>query len=485
MTKENVIHDDLMVKIPFWKKIGYCFGGMTDTIAYDFVAMFMLFFMTDLAGISPALAGVIVSLGVIWDMITDPIVGGLADRTRTRFGKKRTWLLIALPTLLGSYLLLFTCFDSLTGGAKNAYFIIMALMFWLSYTFFSIPYYSMGASMTMDNDERSKIRMLGQIIQYVGVFFSTVAPTLMVTFFLNKGFTDYEAWHYTAWLEAALCTLTLLIVFISTKGIELDIKTENKEEVEKTNFFKDAIDVLKIKPYLLVTLSSLAFRVGYCFVATTMTYFYLYTCGISPAQMSIVTAIISFGGIAVIAVLMKVVFKVDKVKLYAILIMFTAVCLIVFNFININGVGLLCLFAVLYLVGTAAYWSMNMPMMYDTIEVDEFQSGKRREGTMFSLYLCCQKAGYAIAALAVGAILTAVGYDDTLGAANPQHVLDAIQAMYCIGGGVFFLLSGAIMLIYPLKKDVYQKLYAQLEKKRAGEDFNTEGFAHVLNKKYR
>ena len=182
---------------------------------------------------------------------------------------------------------------------------------------------------------------------------------------------------------------------------------------------------------------------------------------------------------------MKVVFKVDKVKLYAVLILFTAVCMIVFNFIELHSVGMLCLLAALYLVGTAAYWSMSTPMMYDTIEVDEFQSGKRREGTMFSLYLCCQKAGYAIAALAVGAVLSAVGYNDALGAANPQHVLDAIQTMYCVGGGVFFGLSGLIMLAYPLKKNVYQKLYAQLEKKRAGEEYNTEGFAQVLNKKYR
>ena len=470
-------------QVSFAKKVGYSVGGATDTLAYDFVAAFLLFFLTNFTGVNPAWAGAILTIGVVWNMFSDPIVGNLSDKTKTRFGKKRTWLLIAIIPLFVSYLLLFTKIGGLSTAATNVYFLIMTLLFWLSYSCFSIPYYSMGASLTSDHEERTKIRMLAQIVQYIGVFFSTVAPTMFVSFFKSGGFSDYEAWHYTAWLEGALCVATLIVVFLSTKGIEIDF--EEEKEQEKTSFFKDAAAVLSIKPYLMATLSSLMFRIGYCLFLTTMVYFLLYVVGLSEMRMTICTSIISFGGIIVIAILMKVVEKFDKAKVYSVLVMFSGIVMIIFNFIDVNSMWIACLFCVFYVIGSSAYWSMNMPLMYDAIEVDEFQTGKRREGTMMSFYLFCQKGGYAIAASAIGAVLSKVGYDETLGANNPEPVLNAIQTMICGAAGLFFVLSAVIIIVYPMKKDVYDKLYAQLENKRAGREYNTEGFAHVLNKKYR
>ena len=471
-------------KISFGKKLGYSVGGATDTLAYDFVAAFLLFFLTDFAGVSPIWAGSILTIGVLWDMVTDPIVGNLSDRTKTRFGRKRTWLLIAIIPLFVSYLLLFTKIDGLSQTATNVYFLCLTFLFWLSYTFFCIPYYSMGASITMDNEERTKIRMLGQIVQYIGVFFSTVAPTMFVSFFKNAGFSDYSAWHYTAWIEGLLCVGTLIVVFLATKGIELDFDEEETPK-NKTTFFEDVAAVIRIKPYLLMILSSLMFRVGYCLFLTTMVYFLLYVVALTEMQMSMCTMIISFGGIIVIAVLMKVIEKIDKAKVYVVLVMFSGIVMIIFNFIKVNSMAVACLFCVFYVIGSSAYWSINTPLMYDAIEIDEFQSGKRREGTMMSFYLFCQKGGYAIAASIIGNVLARVGYDETLGADNPQNVLDAIQTMICGAAGIFFVISAIIIIIYPLKKDVYDKLYVQLENKRAGREYNTEGFAHVLNKKYR
>ena len=79
--------------------------------------------------------------------------------------------------------------------------------------------------MTGDNEERTKIRMLAQIIQYIGVFFSTVAPTMLVSFFKSGGFTDYQAWHYTAWLEGCLCVATLIVVFFVFKALGGTLKS--------------------------------------------------------------------------------------------------------------------------------------------------------------------------------------------------------------------------------------------------------------------
>lgn len=483
--QNQTLNDLNKPRVTFGKKIGYAVGGATDTLAYDFVAAFLLFFLTDFAGVNPAWAGAILTIGVIWDMITDPIIGNLSDKTKTKFGRKRTWLIIAIVPLFVSYLLLFTKIDVMSEGARNVYFLGMTLLFWLSYTFFSIPYYAIGASMTTDNTERTKIRMLGMIIQYIGVFFSTVAPTMFVSFFKAGGMDSYHAWHYTAWINACICVVSLIIVVIATKDVEIDFEPEQEEKEKKSNLIKDCIAILKIKPYLISMLGSLMFRVGYCFFLTTMTYFLLYVVALTEMKMTACTSIISFGGIIVIAILMKVIEKIDKVKVYAVLLLISGAGMVLFNFLDVNTMAMACLMACIYVVGSSAYWAINIPVMYDSIEVDEFQSGIRREGTMMSFYLCCQKAGYAIAASIIGAVLTNSGYDETLGANNPQHVLDAIQNMTCLATGIFFILAAAIMFIYPLKQGVYDKLYVQLENKRAGKEYNTEGFAHVLGKKFR
>ena len=227
------------------------------------------------------------------------------------------------------------------------------------------------------------------------------------------------------------------------------------------------------------------FRVGYCFFLTTMVYFLLYTVALTEMQMTGCTSIITFGGIIVIAILMKVIEKVEKAKIYIVLLLFSAAGMIIFNFLPVKSLAVACIMCVVYVIGSAAYWSINIPMMYDSIEVDEFQSGMRREGTMLSFYLFMQKGGYAVAAAVVGVVLARSGYDETLGAANPEHVLSAIQSMTCLATGIFFAISALLIVLYPLKKAVYDKLYIQLENKRAGKEYNTEGFEKVLNKKYR
>ena len=158
----------------------------------------------------------------------------------------------------------------------------------------------------------------------------------------------------------------------------MEIDFEEETEENKTSFFKDAKAVLSIKPYLLATLSSLLFRIGYCLFLTTMTYFMLYVVALSEMQMTACTSIISFGGIIVIAILMKVIEKFDKAKVYIVLVLFSGIIMIIFNFVNINSIGIAALFCVFYVIGSSAYWSINIPLMYDSIEVDEFQSGKRR-----------------------------------------------------------------------------------------------------------
>ena len=98
---------DMNRHIPFKTKVGYSLGGTGDAIAYDFIGSFLMFFLTDLAGISPAIAGSIIGVAVLWDAITDPIIGILSDRCKSKYGKKRPFILFSAIPLAVVMIMLF------------------------------------------------------------------------------------------------------------------------------------------------------------------------------------------------------------------------------------------------------------------------------------------------------------------------------------------------------------------------------------------
>ena len=175
----KIISPDHNRKIPFKTKVGYSLGGTGDAIAYDFIGSFLLFFFTELAGLSPAVAGTIIGVAVVWSAITDPIMGMLSDRCKSKHGKKRTFLLgSSIPLAIIMMFLFHTV--AFGGNAKIAYYVIFTLLFWAAYTAFNIPFFSLGGCLTTNTNERTKIRSVAQVFNFIGVFCASSLPTFLV-----------------------------------------------------------------------------------------------------------------------------------------------------------------------------------------------------------------------------------------------------------------------------------------------------------------
>lgn len=143
----TTLNETYVSKLPFGIKVGYGAGAATDSIAYEFIAVFLLFFLTDIAGVDPVFGGMIVSIAVLWDAVTDPIIGNLSDKTQTKLGQRRPWLIASIVPLMASMIFLFTTV-SLMGGALSVYYLVLALVFWTSFAMFQIPYYALGPTLT-------------------------------------------------------------------------------------------------------------------------------------------------------------------------------------------------------------------------------------------------------------------------------------------------------------------------------------------------
>src|SRR5574344_2454673 len=174
------------MKLSIKEKLGYSVGDTASHFVWDLVGFWLLIFYTDIYGLSPALAGVIMFAGSIWDAVMDPIVGIISDRTNTRWGKFRPYLLFgAVPYAILAVLAFTTPDFSPTG--MIVYAAITCLLLRTAYAFVNLPYSSMSAVMTNDTYERAGLNTYRFIAAYVGQFIVTGAALYVVTYLCAMG----------------------------------------------------------------------------------------------------------------------------------------------------------------------------------------------------------------------------------------------------------------------------------------------------------
>lgn len=474
----KIIPSDPNRKIPFKTKVGYSLGGTGDAIAYDFIGSFLLFFLTDLAGLSPAIAGTIIGVAVIWDAITDPILGMLSDRCKSKYGKKRPFLLgSAIPLAVVMMFLFHTvAFD---GNAKIAYYVIFTLLFWTAYTCFNIPFFALGGCLSTNTDERTKIRSVAQVFNFIGVFCASALPTFLVGTFRDAGCSEADAWQYAVIIIGTIAAICILLSWNSTRGYELDIQ-DSTDSKRTNNIFKEIKEVMCIKPYLNVLLCQLFFYASYTIFTSSIMYFASYNLGIGETQASLIYTGITIGGIIVAILLGPIAVKFDKRNAYIACMLIGGAIMVAGKFMPLeSGLMVAVVFAAVVNIGSAGHWTLSYTLLYDVYEIDEFRSGRRREGFLMSYFSFCGKLGGAAAGFMTGWILELASYDAEAATQTPE-ALAAIKSLFTVWPGIFCIASGIVIILYPVTRKRFELLLANLELKRQGKEYTTEGFEKLV-----
>ena len=174
-------------------KLFYGVAGIGDSALYSMMGMFALFFFTTVAGINPAAAGTIVAVGAVWDVVSGSIVGYISDRTNTRIGRRKPFMLMASFPLAVFCSLIFVVFDA-PQGIRIAYYVFMFIAFWTGYSIFFVPYTAWGAELTDNYEERTELRGIVYVFYSVGAAFGTVLPTIIVDTLMQWGLTVQAGW---------------------------------------------------------------------------------------------------------------------------------------------------------------------------------------------------------------------------------------------------------------------------------------------------
>lgn len=156
------------MKLSFKTKLSYGIGGICDNAMYTLSGTYLLLFLTTVAGISPAIAGTITAIGSIWEAICGPIVGFKSDGTRTRFGRRNPFLIMASFPVAIMTSLLFTTFEA-SMAVKTVYYTVMIIFFWTSFSSEFIPYMAWGSDLTEDYHERTVLRSYAYVFNQVGM----------------------------------------------------------------------------------------------------------------------------------------------------------------------------------------------------------------------------------------------------------------------------------------------------------------------------
>lgn len=432
--------------------IAYGSGDFGFAMVSRFADLFLLFFFTDIYGISAAQAGSIFLIAKIWDAVIDPPLGFIADRTETRWGKYRPYLLFgAIPLAIVNVMLYFT--PDFGAASKYFYALIMFLLYSTAFSATNLSYGSLTAVMTQNQEERTSLAAARMFFGMPAIVFISVLTPIVVSRFPTKqaGYPAVVAFY------SILAVLLLWLVVYSVKERVEPGKREKYRLNELFNLFK--------KNTVLLHILSAIFLVGAGMTIRMMMAKYYFDYNMHAPQLFKVFMIIIVPTMMIGALLSAVLNKkLSKKALYNVGMGLYVIGDLGIYFSPYSAVTSIMAFAVIAGLGTGIAYTLIWSMVADAVEFGEWKTGKRAEGVTYASYTFTYALSTAAGGALGGFLLGAAGYvPHAIQSPTADH---AIRAMFALVPAITGILTFIIMFYYKLDKEAFAKIIAELEKRR-------------------
>ena len=438
------------------EKIAYGLGDTASNIVFQTVMLFLTFFYTDIYGISPAFVGTMFLAVRIIDAVTDPIMGAIADRTQSKYGKFRPYLLwFALPFGLIS-VLAFTTPDLAEEG-KMIYAFVTYTLLMLVYTAINIPYCALGAVLTADPKERVSVQSYRFVFAMLGGLMVT-ALTLPLVEFFGQG-DRAKGYQLTIMAMSALGVLMFLACFYGTK----ERITPPKEAVSRS-YMDNFRQLWKNDQWRVLALVALCLMSGYVLRTTLAIYYVKYYLEM-PDSITVFITLGMLGSMVGCVIAQPLAKRYCKVKLYiGIQVLAAALCASSYFVAADNvtlAIGLYVLWNLVFNTGTPLLWAK----MADTVDYGQWRTGIRTTGMVYSSIIFFIKMGIAVGGALGGWLLAGIGYqaDVTQTEETKAGLLLAFSLYPAIGS----LIVAFVMSAYKLNTKKVDEI--TLDLKRAAE----------------
>ncbi len=456
------------------QKIAFGVGMLANQMFPAAISIFIVVLVQDL-GFPGWMWGVVSLAPRIFDSLTDPIMGFISDNTKSKWGRRRQYVFIGAITMGISFVIMWQLFRDSSIDYNFAYFLFWSIVFYLGLTIFSVPYVAMGYEMSDDFHERTSIMA---VAQWLGQWAWVIAPWFWIIMYDTTWFetADVAVRELAIWvgLGCAICAMVPAIFIKSKSTLEenyspMTLKNIGGSLVKIWDSFGEAFTSAPFRKLCFATfLVFNAFNTVAAFTFFIIVY-YLFNgdagaAGIWPTLFGSVGALCTtFLVIPIVAKMSKVM---GKKKAFMVSQSISVLGYVMLWFLFIPGKPYLFLIALpFFSFGIGSLFTIMMSMTADVIDLDELNSGKRREGVFGAIYWWMVKFGFAIAGGLSGAIFSIIGFDTAL-EVQPESAITGLRLFFSGLPILGTLTAMYIMRNYDISEERANEITAQLKIKR-------------------
>ncbi|WP_235298674.1 MFS transporter [Portibacter marinus] len=464
-------------QVPFGQKVAFGIGMLANQMFPAVLGIFMVVLVQDL-GFPGWMWGILFFLPRIFDSITDPIMGFISDNTKSKWGRRRQYVFLGAIIMGISFIIMWQLYRENGLNYNFTYFLLWSFAFYLGLTIFSVPYVAMGYEMSTDFHERTNIMA---VAQWIGQWAWVIAPWFWVIMYDQDWFpsADVATRTLAIWV-GIICMLFAMVpaIFIKDESTlnkdyePLNLKNIGGSLKEIFDGFKEAFKSIPFRRLCLATfLIFNSFNTIASFSFFIIVY-YLFS-GDAGAAGIWPTLFGSVGALATTFIVIPIVAKMSKMmgkkRAFIICQSISIIGYLLLWFLFVPGKPYMFLIALpFFSFGIGSLFTLMMSMTADVIDLDELNTGKRREGIFGAIYWWMVKFGFAIAGLLTGAFMTVVGFDPSL-ATQPEGAITGLRLFYSGFPILGTLVSIAVMWNYGVTEEKANEIRALLDARNAKE----------------
>jgi glycoside/pentoside/hexuronide:cation symporter, GPH family len=440
-------------RLPFRTKLIYGLGDWGNTTTSTFMVFFFSFFLTDIARLPPLYVAPILLIGGIWDAINDPLIGVLADRVRSRWGRRRPLFLFGAIPLSLTFILLWWVPPWQNQVALAAYYAVAYILFDTAFTLVTIPYSALTAELTEDYDERTGLTGFRMATSMAGGLVAAMAVPMLAGLFPRPR-TGYMV---AGLIFGALAAVPYFVLFATIR------ETTVIREQPPLNLVSSFLYTLRNRAFRYAAGIYMTAWMTVNLVASLMVYYLTYRMNMAD-QIEIVLGLVQASALIFIPVMVWLSRRMGKQTSYAVGLSWWAVVMLILAFLPPSMRTVAYILGGLAGFGIAAAHVIPFSIIPDVIEIDELETGQRREGAFYGFIIFIQKSGTAFVLAFAQWILYLSGY--TAGAAQPASAVWAIRVLIGPLPCVLMIISMLLAWRFPINRARHAELRAQLAEKR-------------------
>lgn len=455
-------------KLNLITKLAFGVGDLGTAISANVLIFFQLIFLTNVAGMSPVLAGSIRTIAGIWDAVNDPMVGALSDRWQTRWGRRYPWMFLgAVP--LGVFFFLHwiaPTFSSDPATQQRAlfwFYVIVSILFNTAYTAVNLPYSALTPELTRDYNERTSLNQFRFTFSISGSIVSLILAQIIFATVQDPT----QQYLLIGGICAIFCILPPYLCILGTRQrvaqVHQDLVAE--ESTTSLSYWQQLKLAFSNRAFLCVIGIYLFSWLAVQNTAAIIPYFVSNWMGRPASEAAQVALAVQGTAIVMLSVWSAISHRLGKKAVYYAGMTIWIVAQIGLMFLQPGQIGWMYGLAILAGFGVSVAYLIPWSMLPDVIELDALQTGQRREGIFYSFMVFLQKIGLAIGQLVIGIALQAAGFSGSA-TEQPASALLAIRAAIGPIPAVFLVCGMIIAYFYPITREVYAEILLQLNERR-------------------